>query len=694
MKRGLACLMALVLLFVSVPTSVLAEVITSQTTHEEAGQEVSQKKASDLLEAEAVDTVNAKAVGTLEVEISYPQPRKALTDRAAVSLTNTAGEIVTISLKDVASDKKTASLGSQSIQYKNLLFDKNAIGDGSMAGSVLYNPSAQDAQVYYTTVNFYDLPVDTYTLTLSDTGLLPVTTTAAINTTSKRVEVNAKALLTGDVDGNGAIDDVDYDAVLAKLSTTEAAYDLNGDGTVDIIDLVYLQEGLGKTIDTTAIQVSETSPVVNPEGVKLESSAENPVSVKDGAISQLFGASTTATEVVGFQRQDGQSISTNTPLEIPLVMAETIQASQIRLEPSALGIDHAAKKGEVIVTNEAGNDEIYYFGTEESTAVLFLTDEPSENTIVIDLKGQTAIKKITIRVTETTKASSNLVEISKVEFLNNTKDKIVEQVSSIPTNVRATPGNESLSITWDTQANVTGYEVKMSFDNPKTGKNETTITPVDGNALTIGDLTNYVDYTISVQSVNRSDTGNWESGYSAPIVATPLPTSVPEAPEAITLSGGYRQITVNWEKQKNSTGYNVYYREKGKTEYSKIGGLTATSTVITDLKDQTEYEIYLRGYNAIGEGAASPVYRCETKSIDPPITSNYKLINRANGVDEPTAHITDITYPYLKEGDYENGFDQYDITDNDYTSYWNYGGWNAGGWAGTLQGPMKWTISF
>lgn len=487
MKRGLACLMALVLLFVSVPTSVLAEVITSQTTHEEAGQEVSQKKASDLLEAEAVDTVNAKAVGTLEVEISYPQPRKALTDRAAVSLTNTAGEIVTISLKDVASDKKTASLGSQSIQYKNLLFDKNAIGDGSMAGSVLYNPSAQDAQVYYTTVNFYDLPVDTYTLTLSDTGLLPVTTTAAINTTSKRVEVNAKALLTGDVDGNGAIDDVDYDAVLAKLGTTEVAYDLNGDGTVDIIDLVYLQEGLSKTVDTTAIQVSETSPVVNPEGVKLESSAENPVSVKDGAISQLFGASTTATEVVGFQRQDGQSISTNTPLEIPLVMAETIQASQIRLEPSALGIDHAAKKGEVIVTNEAGNDEIYYFGTEESTAVLFLTDEPSENTIVIDLKGQTAIKKITIRVTETTKASSNLVEISKVEFLNNTKDKIVEQVSSIPTNVRATPGNESLSITWDAQANVTGYEVKMSFDNPKTGKNETTITPVDGNALTIGD---------------------------------------------------------------------------------------------------------------------------------------------------------------------------------------------------------------
>ena len=60
-----------------------------------------------------------------------------------------------------------------------------------------------------------------------------------------------------------------------------------------------------------------------------------------------------------------------------------------------------------------------------------------------------------------------MAEISKVEFLNNTKDKIVEQVTSIPTNVQVASGNESLSVSWEAQSNVTGYEVKMSYTDPK-----------------------------------------------------------------------------------------------------------------------------------------------------------------------------------------------------------------------------------
>ena len=95
-----------------------------------------------------------------------------------------------------------------------------------------------------------------------------------------------------------------------------------------------------------------------------------------------------------------------------------------------------------------------------------------------------------------------MAEISKVEFLNNTKDKIVEQVTSIPTNVQVASGNESLTVSWEAQSNVTGYEVKMSYTDPKSGKAETVLTPVDGTSLTISDLTNFVEYKISVQSVN------------------------------------------------------------------------------------------------------------------------------------------------------------------------------------------------
>mgnify|MGYP000361619111 CR=1 FL=1 len=110
--------------------------------------------------------------------------------------------------------------------------------------------------------------------------------------------------------------------------------------------------------------------------------------------------------------------------------------------------------------------------------------------------------------------------------------------------------------------------------------------------------------------------------------------------------------------------------------------------MIENLKDQAEYEVYLTGYNAIGEGAKSSVYTCATESIEPPVTSNYKLINRAGEINQPTAHIKDVTYPYLKESDYEQAYDKFDIVDNDYSSYWNYGGWDAGGWSGKLQAPV------
>ncbi|MEG0379226.1 MAG: fibronectin type III domain-containing protein, partial [Eubacterium sp.] len=428
-----------------------------------------------------------------------------------------------------------------------------------------------------------------------------------------------------------------------------------------------------KTVTPEAIKISDTSPIINPAKVEIQPNAENPVNVT-GDIAQLFGASENIKEPVKFAKKDGEIISAETPLEIPMIMEDPVVATELRIAPSELGLDNAATKGSVLVTNDLDEVQSYDFDLKEAVSYLFLTDEASPSTIVIDLRGQTAIKKVTIRVTETTKASSNLVEISKVQFLNNTKDQIVEQVASIPTNLKVTSGNKSLSLSWEAQQNVTGYEVKMSFINPKSGEQETVVTPVDGTSLEINELINFVEYKISVQSINHSKDGNWESGYCAPIIGIPLPTDVPEQPEGITTTGGYRQITVNWEKQKNSTGYNVYYREKGQTEYNKIAGLTTTSQVIADLKNETEYEIYLTGYNAIGEGAKSPVYRCETKSIDPPITSNYKLINLAKGVNEPTEHIKDVTYPYLKESDYEKPFDKYDIVDNDYTSYWNFGG--------------------
>lgn len=710
MKKWLACFMSVVMLFASFPVSILAEEagqepsaqITENNTVTE-NQEVD-KTAESVEEAssEAVESsepqpekkeagalyagASVDLVGNIEVEIHFSQPRTKLSETAVLTLAASDGTSKEIPLKDVISEKATTDFGSRSIQYKTLLFDRDS--NEMDSSSVLYNEQKPDAKIYFANVNFYSLPIGDYTVTVSDKGMVPAQAQVSLQGSSKRVEFMGGSILTGDVDQNGSIDDADYDAVMKSLGSSEADCDLNGDGTVDIVDLVYLQENMGVSHDSGKVQISDTSPIVDPGNVTFEKDKTDPVTIKSGDIAKLFSTASDQAGAVQFAREDGSTISEDTPLRIPLLMKEPVIATELRIAPSELGLENAPKRGTIEVTDEQDNIKSVDFDLQGQADYLFLTDEASPSTIVIDLKGQVAIKKVTIIVKETNKASSNLAEISKVEFLNNTKDKIVEQVTSIPTNVQVASGNESLTVSWEAQSNVTGYEVKMSYTDPKSGKAETVLTPVDGTSLTISDLTNFVEYKISVQSVNRSEGGNWESGFSAPVIGIPLPTSVPEQPEGITLKGGYRQITVNWEKQKNSTEYNVYYREKGNGEYTKAGNLENTSYVIENLKDQAEYEVYLTGYNAIGEGARSSVYTCTTESIEPPVTSNYKLINRAGEVNQPTAHIKDVTYPYLKESDYEQAYDKFDIVDNDYTSYWNYGGWNAGGWSGKLQAPV------
>ena len=110
-------------------------------------------------------------------------------------------------------------------------------------------------------------------------GIIPVQARVRLEGSSKRVEFMDGAVLAGDVDSNGIIDDADYDAVMKKLGSSETDYDLNGDGLVDIVDLVYLPE---------KVQISDTSPIVDPGNVVIEKNVSNPVVVKSGDIAQLF----------------------------------------------------------------------------------------------------------------------------------------------------------------------------------------------------------------------------------------------------------------------------------------------------------------------------------------------------------------------------------------------------------------------
>lgn len=701
MKKWLACFMSVVMLFASFPSlsfsTVLAEEqevlandevtepvylddeesqemevtpkssINSETEYEKTPRSDENQNndgaAADVQAANA--EISTGKVGNIEVEVYYGHPKESLSDEAIL---NVSGDQLNfdIKLKDLTTEKEKKVINGISVLYTTMVFDKSVGDEKNNTTMQPYNP--ENGKIFYSSINLYNLPTGNYELSLKDKASIEIKTKVELEGWSKRVEFQQKDLAVGDVDKNGVVDQLDYQAVVNEINTDKLEYDLNGDEKVDVADLVIIQENMGKTPNLEAISITDTSEIIDPNSVKL--SADSSVKVTEGLIAEMIDPS--SDKSVKFTKADEKPISEEEPLEIPLdLTAASIMAKQIRIVPNALTTENAPKKGVVRVEYEDGTTQDVAFGEDEAPSVRYLTDNPSSATIVVNLEGQTAIKKITIRVNATNKDSSNLVEIGKVEFLNNTKDKITEQTTSIPRNVKAEAGNEKVTVSWEAQTNVTGYEVRMSFVNPKSGKTETEIKSIDGTSLSFNDLDNFVEYTFAVQSVNGSE---WKSGYSESVKATPVPSSVPQAPAGITTQGGYRQIKISWEKEKNSTGYVIYYRKAGEQEYQKKEDITGTGSTVQELEDQQEYEICVSGVNAIGEGPKSSVYRCKTTSIEPPITSNYKLINTSNGVNIPTNHIEDVEYPS------NAAKDKFDIVDDDYTSYWNINSWDAGGY--------------
>lgn len=670
MKKILALMLVGIMMATSIPMTVFAENSEDVSAQIETPVEESAVLAETEQQEWSVDTNGASAVsekssfsstGKIETEIHFSQPMKTLKN-VNLWLSDDAGQRVSVILDDVSDNKKELKFGNLSVQYR---VGNYAKGSTNANGETEMLPHEAGQDIAYAVVNFYGLPAgQNYELSVSGAGVFSKTADVELVNTSKRVVFSDNGIVCGDVTNDGVVDGNDYDLVLEALGTGD--YDLNQDGETNLVDLVYVQDNYSVTPDTPTIE--ETDTIIDPNVVVLEADKANPVKV-EGSIGQLFAPASETTETVKFMNTANE-VSEEEPVVIPLnVETSNIAASQIRIVPDADTIANGPKAGSVIVEYADSSTETVPFNSEDAD-VLFLTDDPSNGTIVIDLNRQTPIKKVTIRVTATNAGSSNLVEISKVEFLNNTKDKIQEPADTIPTGLQAVAGDETVTLSWDRMPNVTGYEVKETHTRSDNGQVETSVTAVDTNTIEFSKLTNYTTYTFSVRSVN----GEWKSGYSQPVEATPVAASVPSAPENVTLTGKYRQIALSWKAMKNTKGYNVYYREEGEATFTKKDGITGTSTTLDNLKDKTTYEIYLTGWNDIGEGAKTAVFVCTTTETVPPEVENYKRINVTNGESQPTAHIEKVEYP---GGTYQNEFD---VVDNDYSTSWYLNSWDAGGY--------------
>ena len=553
--------------------------------------------------------------------------------------------------------------------------------------------------------------------------------------------------LAGDVNGDGKIDMGDYNLVFENIGSSNSKYDINKDGKVNVTDLTYVNENIGSTrgnveiVDTDAI-LDLNKITIDDSNLKLEEGTD----VRDIFVDN--NKSVTMTKV------DGEAPSEESPLVIGIDLStglrsnEAVEMEQIVLkEPEYSSNGEAAlpSTGTITYEDENGNVETISFPNEGAGVATFRSAESGD--LVIDLGKQVAVKKISINVTGN-RGNKKISEIAKIEFLNNVYKEIPEPEMNIPqiktvetsTNLH----DERITLTWDAQPNVTAYEV--TYEKLDSNGNVTSTKKLQTNKTSLNildkDIKPYDIYRVSIQSLN----GEWSSGYEGesenPSAFDGKPDNVdenyniiqsyydgykgtvseiqvvpiqsPEPPRNLTTVQGYKSFTVSWENHSQAREFDIYYRKVGDTDKSWIKAndnnkkVTEDSTDVTNpdksklvkshsytinnLEDNASYEVRVTATNHLGTSKMSSTYIASTTSVNPPVMSEYKLINRPTDENEiGTTHIIDVRNKLDADGWATNDsalkYDsEYALVDGDFTTSWKVNDWDTGASYGSNRG--------
>ena len=474
--------------------------------------------------------------------------------------------------------------------------------------------------------------------------------------------------------------------------SADSIYDINQDGTVDLADLQRLyDERREYKQQTSAIERRVPKSAV---GVSIEAGTQ----LVSGKLEDVLAAESAVT----LKHADGQAISTDHPLQLTFDFQQN--ENPIRMEgftiQAPLESVNKIADGMILVEIE-GQDEplqvpiVNYYRSRRAASSPYVEMDARGN-LIVHLGDQIAVKKVTIKVTKTTQAQGSLVEISKVEFLNDMETRIPEPEMNMPKNLQGTAGDKKFTVSWTPERNVTGYEVRIEADGYREVV-KTTVPSVTVTQFKKDKLENKKEYMVSVQSVN----GDWKSGYSAPITLTPQTSSKPAAPDDVKASGGYRSISLSWKNMKDTDSYHVFYKEETEDSFTKISNIKKTSYTLEGLKDETTYILYVTGVNELGEGPGSMKVKASTLSVKRAQMPSYKLINDSNGEGKLTQHIVSakhvvgsmVNSSLDTDAQSANG-----LVDDSYESYYRLEDWDDAvsyhqwQWGTTVQLDQEYTM--
>ena len=193
---------------------------------------------------------------------------------------------------------------------------------------------------------------------------------------------------------------------------------------------------------------------------------------------------------------------------------------------------------------------------------------------------------------------------------------------SAPQNLVATPGNATMSLTWQAPANsgsaaVTNYKIYRG-----TSSGSQTLLTTVGNVLSYSDsgLTNGTTYYYKVSAVSSVGEGAFSN------IASGLPTAptLPGTPQTFTATPADKKVTLAWAAPASTggvalTGYKVYKGTKSTslTLLTTVSG-TTLSYVDTAVTNGTTYYYKVSAVNSVGEGVATAVLSALPKAPTAP----------------------------------------------------------------------------
>lgn len=513
----------------------------------------------------------------------------------------------------------------------------------------------------------------------------------------------------GDVNLDGVIDKKDVDAVLSAIRNQpdSAECDVNGDGKTDIADLQCVVQSMEEAAKESAIERQKMIPFSDLQAT-------------DGTKTEGMEAFLNHQGSLGLVPADSEKeISQDNPVSLAYTLAGDTENNDLipQMQGMTICAPSQAQQGDevsseitdgevtVVYVDENGQEQtmsVSLAAAAQASAANYrmaraaasVQTEP-DGSLVLDFGTQIAVKRVLIKITGT-KKTEPLVNIAKVEFVNNMEERIPAPQLDIPEIKDVEPGDKTLSVTWTPQNNVTGYEVYVSGP-VKGGETETQTVRVSNaqhmiTSILDKDLIYNGKYTIKVRSVN----GAWSSPWSQERTGVVKPQSKPDAPDYVKATGGFCSISVSWKDMEDSDGYMVYYKKakEADTEFRPVvegftetpegtGMIPTNSYVIMSLESGVEYEVYVKGWNEMGWGAASLHHVAAAKGVAPKLPG-YRLINTSNGTGKVTNHITAAVYgghggAHMESSPLDTeGKTAWGLVDDDYSSYWTKEDWDDG----------------